>query len=441
MALSEKDKYQRVLHMQSVTQFIRFKGATLYRTKQGFERASEEAFARLAYQEFPGMSGTNVKDIYREVCATAPDWTPKRHLIGLRDVVWDTVALELAPDELDFVYSSGYAPATDSRHTAAARAYLLELAAGDSALADDYLQAMAPLFMSQRPAGVVWFTGDGANGKSSLIKALYKLLGRHFESLTVADIEDGRAAPALRGVLGNICRESSEGRVEDTERYKAIGTHEPFTVRQMRTHDMITVDGDFHTIFNANNIPVFADKTKGARRRTLIVPFPAHFEDDPTFDERTFTDNFLSGLLALILEATHVIRDNGYAYRWSDATLRAKESYDSEVNSAEAFVNHLLDSKVVGFSNYHMLRVNYENWCGLNGFVPLGVTTLKRTINTMMGPERRPLRVEGRPSQRYICHEAPRDIADIIWLDNGYGMASDKQVVETTVQEVLNDEW
>lgn len=439
MALKESEKHQRVQHMLTTATFIRFKGAALYRAASttGFERLTEEAFAQLAYREYPGMASSNVRDIYAEVKATAPDWSHLSHLIGLRDVVWDMRTLAPAPDELDYVYSSNLAPSAPAKATA--RRYLLELAAGDPALADDYLQAMAPLFMSQRPAGVVWFTGDGANGKSSLIKALYKLLGRHFESLTVADIEDGRGAPSLRGILGNICKESSESRVEDTERYKAIGTHESFTVRQMRTHDMITVDGDFHTIFNANNIPVFADKTKGARRRTLIIPFPAHFEDDPTFDERTFTDEFLGGLLALILEATHVIRDNGYRYRWSDATLRAKEAYDSEVNTAEAFVNHLVDSKVIGFSNYQMLRVNYENWCGLNGFVPLGVTSLKRTVSTLMGPERRSMRVEGRVSNRYLCVGAPADTNDLVWLDNGYGLANDQKA--PAVQGVLNDEW
>lgn len=448
MTKAEDAKHARVVQTSKAAKFVRFKGGALYRTTadtpdvlkrtDGFERLNEESFARVAYSLFPGMSTGNLRDLYREVSVMAPDYTEYSHLIGFGDKVWDATKLEWT-DSLNYVYSSRIKP---NNSTEAPRKFLLELAKGDKALADDYLQAVAPLFMTRRPAGVVWFMGDGANGKSSLINALYLIIGKHLVSLTVAAIEDGRATPTLNGSLGNIVRESSESRVEDSERYKAIGTHEPFAVRRMHTHDDIMIDTNLHTIFNANTIPVFSDKTRGARRRTLVVPFPAHFADDPSFEERTFTPEFLGGLLQLILDATHKIRDNGYKYVWSDATLQAKESYDSEVNSAEAYALFLKETKVQGFSNYTMLKMNYESWCSQTGLVSLGITSLKRTITNELGAYRKSVRVDGKLVNRYFFVSAPSDF-NLVWLDNGYGLLPQQEEEEEkpVISRKLSEDW
>lgn len=262
--------------------------------------------------------------------------------------------------------------------------------------------------------------------------------------MTTSAIEDGRDTPRLNGVLGNICRESSESRVEDTERYKAIGTHEPFTIHKFHSQDTVEVTTNFHTIFNANNIPVFSDKTRGARRRTLILPFPAQFKDDPGFDDRTFTPEFLSGLIQLILEETHVIRDNGYRYKWSDATMKAKDQYDSDVNSAESFYEYLKEINVVGFYNYSILKNHYENWCSSTGLVPLGMTTLKRTITNEASVIRKPIRLADKVVQRYQFAEVA-DL-DLEWNEEGYGFRSktDEAVAEKVKvpgNRKLSEEW
>lgn len=446
MSKAEEIKAQRVAALLEDTdyKFVQFKGALLFAGPEthGFRPLTEKAFAPILYSHYSGVSKSNIADILHNIAAMAPDWSHTSHFIGFHDQVWDMRTLQFAENQLEFVYSSDIAPQPKgSAGYKAAKQYLLELAAGDKELARDYLQAIAPLFMERRPSGVIWFVGDGANGKSSLINALYRLLGQYFSSMTIAAIEDGRDTPFLNGKLGNICRESSESRVEDTERYKAIGTHEPFTVHKFHSQDNIEVTTDFHTIFNANNIPAFSDKTQGARRRTLIVPFPAHFADNPTFEDATFTSEFLGGLLTLLLDTAKNLASQGYRYRWSDQTLRAKEAYDSEVNSAEAFVSYLTQSSIAGFYNFTILKNAYETWCGQHGLVPLGVTTLRRTINTTVGAIRKSVRVDGKVVSRYFFAEAVDE--ELTWLDNGYGIAapSDEIVVETVPNERISDEW
>ena len=443
----KRDRVQELMNDHGV-RFIRFKGAPLmeYPGSRGFKPFNRDEFGRLATRVYGGISENMVDDFARTIKTICDDWSEFDHFIGFADGrVWDMDRLEYASGQMKYVYSSPITPQQpDSKGYKAAWEFLCQLGLGDEDLAADYLQSMAPLLMKTRPTGVVWFVGDGANGKSALINALYRILGDHFASLTVAAIEDGRATPVLNGILGNIVRESSEARVEDTERYKAIGTHEPFAVRKYHTQDNITVNTDFHTIFNGNNIPVFADKTRGARRRTLIVPFKAHFKDNPTFERDTFTQEFLGGLLTLIMEATHVVRDNGYRYKWSDATLRAKEAYDSEVNSAEAFVSYLIQSGVCGFSNYAILKMNYENWCASYGLVPLGVSTLKRTVTTEVNPTRKAVRDTGKVVNRYFFLDAA-DEDDLVWLDNGYGFKTqpldEPKPAATAVTNKLDESW
>lgn len=426
--------------------FIYFKGGNLMSGPgtRGFIPFNSRKFGALVQKQKPGTSENMINDFAKTIQTLSPDWSHLDHLICFGDKIWDMKKLEFVDDELEWVYSTSTKPVRDTKK---AMKFLMELAQGNEALAHDYLQGMAPLVMYRKPAGVIWFVGDGSNGKSSLIDAIYRVFGdSHLSSLTTSAIEDGKATPTLTGILGNIVREASEARVEDTASYKAIGTHEPFSVRRLYTQDTIKIETNFHTIFNANNIPVFSDKTKGARRRTLVVPFNAHFPDNPTFEDETFTPEFLGGLLTLILEEAKVIRDNNNRYKWSDATLRAKEAYDSEVNSAEAFINSILDLGVAGFINYRELKWRYEHWCDENGLVALGKMTLKRTVEQITDAKSKIVRNGDDVARHYFFREAFDSGEDLVWLPNGYGMrdkSKPKEVEQVAAQDPprLSKDW
>ena len=432
--------------------FVTFRNSPLYLdpTTNTFHPLTSTHFARIAYQHFPYATKAQIAEVEHLVRHNSPDLSSLDHLIQFGDPhaggkIWNTRTLSYQPGDPDTVLRSPISPSP--KHAPQARDYLLELSSGDPSLADDYLQAIAPLFMDRKPTGVIWFIGGGANGKSALINAVYRIIGDHLTSLTVAAIEDGRDTPRLNGVIGNVCRESSEGRVDDTERYKAIGTHEPFNVHKFHSQDSLTVHTNFHTIFNANNIPIFSDKTEGARRRTLIVPFPARFKDDPNFESRTFTPEFLGGLLHLILEATKLIKDNNYQYAFSKATLTAKGEYDAEVNSAEAYLAHLRSHRVKAFTNYGTLKISYENWCMDHGLVPLGMTSLKRVMTNIAFAESQTFRdKEGKVHRWYFIDKAtPKEELETPRDDLGLhiGLHSERTVdpATTPAPARLSEDW
>ena len=448
------DKKTKIKQLQYETlstahRFVIFRNSPLYLdpTTNRFVPLTSTHFASLAYQSFPYSTIAQIKEVEHLVRHASPDLSALDYLIQFGpNHIWNTRTLTFEQGDPDTVLRSPISPSP--KHAHLAQAYLLQLSAQDPHLASDYLQALAPLFMDRKPTGVIWFIGGGANGKSALINAVYRLIGDHLTSLTVASIEDGRDTPRLNGVIGNVCRESSEGRVDDTERYKAIGTHEPFSVHKFHSQDSIAIQTNFHTVFNANNIPVFSDKTEGARRRTLIVPFPAKFKDDPNFEIKTFTPQFLGGLLHLILEATQLIKDNGYQYSFSKATLTAKGDYDAEVNSAEAFLAHLRHNRVKAFTNYNTLRMAYESWCSDHGLVPLGITSLKRVMSNIAFAESTTFRdQEGKVHRWYfIDHTPPTEelTSPTEWLGLHVGLHSEvtPDITPTpATQTVLTEDW
>lgn len=402
--------------------FFRFKGQLYLNNSLG--RVDYDKFSGLCYEYLGFPKIQDIKELFDAFQKKSLDVTKQAsNKIVLGDYsIWEMDTLKQRPmvDGELVVYSSPIAP--NENFVAGPQKFLLDLAKGDEDLAEDYLQALAPLFMSRRPTGVLWFVGDGANGKSSLIEAMYRIVGSFLTSVTTSALEDGRDAPKLNGMLGNLVRESSEVRVNDTERYKALGTHEPFAVHKFHSQEGFTIDGDFHTIFNANNIPTFADKTDGTRRRTIIVPFPNKFRVDEEFNDRTFTEEFLSGLLFLILDKAQFLRDNHYRYDFSPATQVAKSEYDEEANSAEGYRKSLLEIGVEAFGNYTQLYQDYQNWCSEHGLVSLGITNVKRVFKPFVADKPRSVRINESVQKWYFFYDSKTAPSDLVQLPMHLGL-------------------
>lgn len=432
-----KQKRYEILAMNN--RFFKFKQQLYLNNALG--RVNLDEFSKICYQYLPFPKIQDIKELHHAFSMMAEDITEEAgNKILLGDYsVWEMDKLERRPTEDDelVVYSTPVAPNID--YIDGPKQFLLDLAKGDEDLVEDYLQALAPLFMAKRPTGVIWFVGDGANGKSSLIDAVYRIIGPFLTSVTTSALEDGRDALKLNAILGNLVRESSEVRVNDTERYKALGTHEPFDVHKFHSQDGFTVDADFHTIFNANNIPTFADKTDGTRRRTIIVPFPNKFQVDEEFNDRTFTPEFLSGLLWLILEKAKFLKGNHYRYAFSPATQSAKSEYDVEANSAEAYRKDLVVNGVEAFVNYQNLFSDYQNWCSEHGLVPLGITNVKRVFKPFVGEKPKSIRLDdGRVAKWYFFDNSKTAPSELIQMPMRIGLKVRPEVATNVEPEHLS---
>ena len=407
---------------------VRFRGAVLYRADDGWEPLSFDEFARMCYQVHgAGIRQTQIKDLQHLFFTSSEDLTKYAHFVAMPDGrVWDMKKLKFtdAVAHEDCIYTTAVSAGEGDSH----RKWLEEVTLGDKDLADDIIKALAPIFMSKKPFGVFWFLGNGANGKSTTLKALYAIFGseapythnRWFSQLTVKQIEDERDTPMINGKLGNVCLESNDGHVKDTGGYKNLAEHSTFNVHKFNSQDGTVVDGNVHTIFNANNIPTFADKTQGVRRRTFTIPFKASFPQDNTFDERLFgTEGFLEDLLGEILRTTKVLKKNGYDYKFSDQTLKAKEDYDEEVNTAETYFEELVATEIWGFTNFTDLARDYQKWCDERSYTSLGKKSVSHAAK-IAGYERKSFRKDGKLVTRYVCEGW--DPEELIDLTQRWGM-------------------
>lgn len=428
---------------------VRFRGAVLYRSNDGWEPLSHDEFARICYEVHgAGIRQTQIKDLQHLFFTSSDDLTQYAHYIAMPGgKVWDMKKLDFTDkvSSEDCVYTTAVAPGEGSSH----RKWLEELALGDKTLADDIVKALAPIFMHKKPFGVFWFLGNGANGKSTALKALYAIFGseapythnRWFSQLTVKQIEDERDTPMINGKLGNICLESNDGHVKDTGGYKNLAEHSTFNVHRFNSQDGTMVDGNVHTIFNANNIPTFADKTQGVRRRTFTIPFKASFEQDNTFDEKLFAKkNFLSDLLGELLRATTEIKKNGYSYEFSEQTLAAKQDYDEEVNTAETYFEELLKTEVWGFTNFTDLTKDYQNWCDERSLTPLGKKSIAHAAK-IIGYERKSFRLENKLITRYVCENWPPEELTEIHQRWGMFQKSDSDVELTESENTVDNHY
>jgi hypothetical protein len=381
------------LAVASQYRIARFRGRAMLLEEEPYPHfvpLHKERFDRIAYPILGGLSRSKMSDIFSYLANTVEDLSPfDRYILfgsgTSNPQIWDTQELRFDPDvdPEQAIWRSPYAAATPAQPADHPRSsFVTSLAGGDEELYDDIMQSLAPLVMGAKPDGVIWWVGDGANGKSTLMDAIYKIFPGQLSSITVKRLTDGRDTPSLNGTLANVVKESSEGRIDDTEIYKAIGTHEDFRVHKFHSQDDITIRGNLHHIFSANTIPVFNDKGWSARRRTFVVPFTQRFESDPTFERRTFTPEMFGDLIAEMCRYAVRLHEQGYRYKWSAITLGAKEEYDTEANSAEEYAKALIAEGVVGFDNFTPVRQDYDNWCADHGYVALGVGNLRRAVQS-----------------------------------------------------------
>lgn len=436
-------KQEQVAKLNVRYRIVRFRGAILYAADNGWDLLTSDEFARICYRTLgTGLRQTQIKDLQHYFFTNSEDLTKYAHYIAMPDGrVWNMKTLKFTEkvSSEDCVYATTVAPTNGKSH----RKWLEEVTMGDKDLADDIITALSPVFMYKKPLGAFWFLGSGANGKSSTLKALVAIMGgrRWFTKLTVKQIEDERDLPSMNGMLANICIESNEGYIKDGGHYKELAEHETLSVHRFNSQDSIQVDGNVHLIFNANNIPTFADKTNGVRRRTFTIPFNAKFPQDDTFDDRLFArENFLSDLFGEILVKAQELKKNNYKYEFSKITSEAKERYDSEVNTTEAYLHELMDQDVYGFTTYAALKTCYESWCQETGVVALGIRHLSRTAEDL-GFKNTVVKVDG-ASKRFVIHNGYKQY-DLEPADSiGFGLYrlrnSTKEMIISEEDDSLN---
>jgi len=347
-----------------------------------WKRLGEEEFKSVCYAVFgSGIPSAHIRDLGDYFLGSHNILRTPSKLIYFNGMVWDMDKCDFVLEPISKTFFRS--PITPNMKVELGKnEFVRALAVGDMEVYADIFATLSVMFSSRKPDMVGFFYGDGSNGKSVLIDVVNKVIGDHIASINLERLTDQRDAPLINGSLANLCGENADNIViEDSQVFKSIGSHERWTVHKMHTNDIIEIDTNPLHIFCVNNMPNFKDKSSAIIRRARVVPFKNKFDQDPNFRSNLLNDDqFLSDFLGEMLVYAQQGKQNGWVSPLSQSTMQQIEEYDILRNSAKTFIDEHIELGLVGFKDFSVLKMTYENWCKDNSFTQMGVKTFRSSV-------------------------------------------------------------
>ena len=190
--------------------------------------------------------------------------------------------------------------------------------------------------------------GEGANGKSTYLRKLVKVLGkRNVVSISLVKLTDPSqrfVLAELHGKLANIAGEvpgkKGLGKIQDPDTFKKLtGQDEVQAERKFR--DPFYFVNYAKMIFSANRLPKVDEDTYAWWRRWIGLEFPHQFPEDPTFFDRTFTKYEVeAGIVISLLALRNVMLRRGF----TESGLDIREKWKRLSDSVYRFVKEMLEA-------------------------------------------------------------------------------------------------
>jgi P4 family phage/plasmid primase-like protien len=175
--------------------------------------------------------------------------------------------------------------------------------------------------------------GDGANGKSTYLRAVLAFIGKHnVAAVSLHKLENDRfSAARLIGRLANICPDLPGTDLTGTSVFKAITGGDPL-MAEYKFKDSFDFVPYARLVFSANHPPKSQDASPAFFRRWIVVPFERTFADKAPdtipgdkLDAILSDPAELSGVLNKALIALAAIRTRGLSE--SDSIKRATDEF------------------------------------------------------------------------------------------------------------------
>jgi len=259
--------------------------------------------------------------------------SPPRDRVNVLNGLLDVNARKLSPHSPDFL-SPIQLPVTfdPAARCPAWDKFIIEVFPGDSEAIAWEIPAwlMTPDTSIQK---AILLMGDGANGKSTYLRAVLALIGkRNIAAVSLHKLENDRfSAARLIGRLANICPDLPGNDLTGTSVFKAITGGDPI-MAEYKFKDSFEFVPYARMVFSANHPPKSQDASPAFFRRWLVVPFERTFADggpdtipSDKLDAMLSDPSELSGVLNKALEALAAIRTRGLSE--SESTSRATDEF------------------------------------------------------------------------------------------------------------------
>lgn len=252
--------------------------------------------------------------LYHQPCRDYP-FNKESDLIsvsnGALKINFDTGDVTLLPHNpafrFNYTLKARYEPAAD---TTRVKQYLDTLGVDRDLLLQ--IPAHALLSMTGRVFKKAYFIkGDPDSGKSTFIDLITKrLFGPSVcSSISLqALLYDRFRLAELDGKVMNAYADLSDQKIKDIGLFKALTGGDAVTVER-KHRDPYSMVNKALLVFSGNKYPAIDAGDEAFWGRWNAITFPNKFPVDSEYEEKTFTDEFVSGLLLLVIERmTQIIK-------------------------------------------------------------------------------------------------------------------------------------
>lgn len=217
-----------------------------------------------------------------------------------------------------------------------------------------------------------YMVGDGANGKSTILRLLMTMLGDQNCSMLAPEqiTTDGFMLAELENKLANIGDDIGSYDIRDSATFKKACTGEPM-IANRKYRDPFTLESYATLIFAANEMPNTRDTSYGSDSRRVILPLDARFTaDDPEFDpfiaDKLTRPHVMSALLNRALTgAQRLLKRNQFTM--PAEVLEAEKKYRSESSYIGQWLSDMMytDKDLEGRTVVDV-RQEFLQWCADN---------------------------------------------------------------------------
>lgn len=253
--------------------------------------------------------------------------------------------------------------------------------------------------VSQEKALII--TGEGANGKSTILNTLKHLVGlENCSALSLRYFSDPQKTSVLKGKLVNICNEVPK-KIEDYEaEFKTIVTGEDLVISPKYVRDY-TISPFCKLIMAVNEFPYIDDKTSAFYRRLLIIDLKRQFlEEEQDKDLREKLLKELPGIFNWAIEGLKNLRKRGKFLideNMKQSIESIREMNNPTVQWAKENIIVIPQDELVKGDAF----AEYKKWCEKSGYRPCGLNKFGQEVFRFFQPQTEKARRQGHGSREW----------------------------------------
>ena len=234
------------------------------------------------------------------------------------------------------------------------------------------------------------FVGDKANGKSTLLAMIKRLLGyENYAALDMEELDERFSTIQLANKLANIGDDLSnnflQGKTVSTFKKVASGN----TLKgEFKGKDIVYFEPYCKQFYSTNDLARMKDPTGAILRRLLIIPMNAYFSKDntdydPYIIDKLTSENAMEYLINISLEGLQrVLANNGFT-----TTSAINEQLDDFNRANNPLINFVEECECDSADYLTTTRITtiysrYTVYCEDNGFMPENRTTFSKRLAT-----------------------------------------------------------